>query len=251
MSLPVTKETVHAYAQVMVENIKQRAAWFRTNHVLWPWVRKMKTWDHYIWEADSVELLFLKKVFEMCVCAACVSGLWQTVLQLVRAVQQHGSFTEVHQPEQPRVRSDSPVRQSEWILPSRPPIRSCVGATGEWRFSTLFHWWESVSWIITIIPSIKLKGGNETQCFLSSEPFQAWTGFYASRNVLKGVARQASSQLHAAETLFTRYRLTFPDGPVARDWALDKLRALRWAVSEVNSHTTGLIYLKETSHSTS
>lgn len=68
---------------------------------------------------------------------------------------------------------------------------------------------------------------------LVSEPHQAWTGFYASRNVLKGVARRASSQLHAAETLFTRYRISFPDGPVAKDWALDKLRALRWAVSEV------------------
>lgn len=38
MSLPVTKETVHSYAKIMVDNIKQRAAWFRTNHVLWPWV---------------------------------------------------------------------------------------------------------------------------------------------------------------------------------------------------------------------
>ena len=65
------------------------------------------------------------------------------------------------------------------------------------------------------------------------EPHQAWTGFYASRNVLKGVARRASSQLHAAETLFTRYRISFPDGPVAKDWALEKLRELRWAVSEV------------------
>lgn len=40
MSLPVTKETVRAYAKTMVENIKQRAAWFRTNHLLWPWVRR-------------------------------------------------------------------------------------------------------------------------------------------------------------------------------------------------------------------
>lgn len=40
MSVPVTKETIDAYAKTMVENIKQRAAWFRTNHVLWPWVRK-------------------------------------------------------------------------------------------------------------------------------------------------------------------------------------------------------------------
>lgn len=67
----------------------------------------------------------------------------------------------------------------------------------------------------------------------SPEPYQAWTGFYASRNVLKGAARRASSRLHAAETLFARYRISFPDGPVAKDWALAKLRALRWAVSEV------------------
>lgn len=68
-----------------------------------------------------------------------------------------------------------------------------------------------------------------------TEPHQAWTGFYASRNVLKGVARRASSRLHAAETLFARYRVEFPDGPVAKDWALGKLRALRWAVSEVTT----------------
>lgn len=72
----------------------------------------------------------------------------------------------------------------------------------------------------------------------SSDSHQAWTGFYASRNVLKGVARQASAQLHAAETMFTRYRVNFPDGPVAKEWALDKLKALRWAVSEVTWQNT-------------
>lgn len=72
----------------------------------------------------------------------------------------------------------------------------------------------------------------------SSDPHQAWTGFYASRNFLKGVARQASAQLHAAETMFTRYRVNFPDGPVAKEWALEKLKALRWAVSEVTWQNT-------------
>lgn len=76
------------------------------------------------------------------------------------------------------------------------------------------------------------------------EPQQAWTGFYASRNVLKGVARQASSQLYAAETLFARYQVSFPDGPVAKEWALDKLKALRWAVSEVVSHNLLAFKLK-------
>lgn len=72
----------------------------------------------------------------------------------------------------------------------------------------------------------------------SSDSHQAWTGFYASRNVLKGVARHASAQLHAAEAMFTRYRVNFPDGPVAKEWALDKLKALRWAVSEVMRQNT-------------
>lgn len=38
MSLPVTDTNIHPYAQAMVANIKERAAWFRTSDVLWPWV---------------------------------------------------------------------------------------------------------------------------------------------------------------------------------------------------------------------
>lgn len=38
MSLPVTDTNIHLYAQAMVANIKERAAWFRTSDVLWPWV---------------------------------------------------------------------------------------------------------------------------------------------------------------------------------------------------------------------
>lgn len=70
-------------------------------------------------------------------------------------------------------------------------------------------------------------------CSLLSEQFQAWTGFYASRNVLKGVARRASSLSYAAESLFVRYQIKYPDGPVHKEWAMDKLKAIRWAVSEV------------------
>ncbi|RMC14365.1 hypothetical protein DUI87_09460 [Hirundo rustica rustica] len=39
MSLPVTDANLHLYAQTMVANIKERAAWFRTGEVLWPWVQ--------------------------------------------------------------------------------------------------------------------------------------------------------------------------------------------------------------------
>lgn len=38
MSLPVTDANLHLYAQTMVANIKERAAWFQTGEVLWPWV---------------------------------------------------------------------------------------------------------------------------------------------------------------------------------------------------------------------
>ncbi|XP_027692053.1 epididymis-specific alpha-mannosidase isoform X1 [Vombatus ursinus] len=37
MSLPVTNASLSLYARTMVANIKERAAWFRTRDVLWPW----------------------------------------------------------------------------------------------------------------------------------------------------------------------------------------------------------------------
>ncbi|XP_012408461.1 epididymis-specific alpha-mannosidase [Sarcophilus harrisii] len=37
MSVPVTDASLRLYAQTMVANIKERAAWFRTQDVLWPW----------------------------------------------------------------------------------------------------------------------------------------------------------------------------------------------------------------------
>ncbi|XP_056156495.1 epididymis-specific alpha-mannosidase [Lampris incognitus] len=171
MSLPVNKETVHAYAQTMIDNIKQRAAWFRTNHVLWPWGCDKQFYNSSVQFNNMDPLMDYinqnTKEFGVTVQYATLSEYFQVI---------HKSNLTWE------------VRGSEDFLP------------------------------------------------YSTEPYQAWTGFYASRNVLKGVARWASSQLHAAETLFVRYRVRFPDGPVAKDWALDKLRALRWAVSEVQHH---------------
>ncbi|XP_028614068.1 epididymis-specific alpha-mannosidase isoform X3 [Grammomys surdaster] len=37
MSEPVTVANIHLYAEALVANVKQRVAWFRTPHVLWPW----------------------------------------------------------------------------------------------------------------------------------------------------------------------------------------------------------------------
>lgn len=171
MSLPVTKETLHSYAQTMVENIQQRAGWFRTNHVLWPWGCDKQFYNSSVQFANMDPLMDYinqnSETFGVTVQYATLSEFFQAV---------HQSDTTWN------------VRGKEDFLP------------------------------------------------YSTEPFQAWTGFYASRNVLKGIARRASSQLHAAETLFSRYRVSFPDGPVPQDWALDKLKALRWAVSEVQHH---------------
>ncbi|XP_061525257.1 epididymis-specific alpha-mannosidase isoform X1 [Phycodurus eques] len=171
MSLPVTKQTLHAYASTMADNIKQRAGWFRTNHVLWPWGCDKQFYNSSVQFANMDPLMDYinqnSKDFGVTVQYATLSEYFQAV---------HNSQLVWD------------VRDSEDFLP----------------YSTDSH--------------------------------QAWTGFYASRNILKGVARRASAQLHAAETLFTLYRINYPDGPVAKDWALAKLRALRWAVSEVQHH---------------
>uniref|UniRef100_A0A3P8P858 Alpha-mannosidase n=1 Tax=Astatotilapia calliptera TaxID=8154 RepID=A0A3P8P858_ASTCA len=171
MSLPVTKETVHAYAKTMVENIKQRAAWFRTHHVLWPWGCDKQFYNSSV-QFNNMDPLM--KYINQNSKEFGVTVQYATLSEYFQAIYQSNLTWE--------------VRGSEDFLP------------------------------------------------YSTEPYQAWTGFYASRNVLKGVARHASSKLYAAETLFARYRISFPDGPVAKDWALDKLGALRWAVSEVQHH---------------
>ncbi|XP_052003302.1 epididymis-specific alpha-mannosidase [Xyrauchen texanus] len=171
MSLPVTKETVEPYAQTMVDNIKQRAQWFKTNHVLWPW-----GCDKQFYNA-SVQFINMDV--------------------LMKYINTH---------------SDK------------------YGVTVE--YATLKDYFQAVHWTNL---SWDVRGSKDFLPY-STEPFQAWTGFYASRNVLKGVARRASSLLYAAESLFTRYHITYPDGPVQREWALDKLKALRWAVSEVQHH---------------
>ena len=41
-SLPVTDKNIKEYAAVLVDDIKQRAAWFRTQQLLWPWVGDRK-----------------------------------------------------------------------------------------------------------------------------------------------------------------------------------------------------------------
>lgn len=171
MSLPVTKETVELYAQTMVDNIKQRAQWFSTSNVLWPW-----GCDKQFYNA-SVQFMNMDVLVNYINTNSDKYGV------AVQYATLKDYFQAVHQ-----TNLSWDVRGSQDFLP------------------------------------------------YSTEPFQTWTGFYASRNVLKGIARKASSLLNAAESLFTRYSVSYPDGPVQREWALEKLKALRWAVSEVQHH---------------
>ncbi|XP_068831089.1 epididymis-specific alpha-mannosidase-like [Capricornis sumatraensis] len=70
----------------------------------------------------------------------------------------------------------------------------------------------------------------------SSDMYHAWTGFYASRSGLKGLAKRASSLLYAGESMFTRYVLLAPHRFLDPAWGLQQLQQLRWAVSEVQHH---------------
>ncbi|XDB51619.1 hypothetical protein AB1E18_005173 [Capra hircus] len=70
----------------------------------------------------------------------------------------------------------------------------------------------------------------------SSDMYHAWTGFYASRSGLKGLARRASSLLYAGESMFTRYVLLAPHRFLDPAWGLQQLQQLRWVVSEVQHH---------------
>ncbi|KAG8591384.1 hypothetical protein GDO81_000154 [Engystomops pustulosus] len=170
MSLPVTSDTIHQYAKTMVENIRMRAAWFRSNDVLWPWGCDKQFFNSSV-QFNNMDLLL------------------------------------------------------EYIN-SKPEFGVTV------RYSTLGDYFQSIykrnmTW--------EVRGSQDFLPY-SSEVFQAWTGFYASRNVLKGVARRASSLLYAGESAFTQYLMKHPSGVVCKMWAMEQLRALRWAVSEVQHH---------------
>ncbi|KAM3938652.1 epididymis-specific alpha-mannosidase isoform 2-T2 [Leptodactylus fuscus] len=170
MSLPVTSDTIHQYAETMVKNIKTRAAWFRSNDVLWPWGCDKQFFNSSI-QFNNMDLL----------------------LEYINSKAEFGVTL---------------------------------------RYSTLGEYFQSIynrnmTW--------EVRGSQDFLPY-SSDVFQAWTGFFASRNVLKGVARRASSLLYAGESAFTQYLMKHPSGAVCKMWALEQLQALRWAVSEVQHH---------------
>ncbi|XP_023555526.1 epididymis-specific alpha-mannosidase isoform X2 [Octodon degus] len=171
MSEPVTPANIELYAQALVANVKQRAAWFRTPHVLWPWGCDKQFFNASVQFANMDPLL---------------------------------DYINSHTAE--------------------------LGVTVE--YATLGEYFHAlhalnVTWDI-----------RDHHDFLpyASEQLQAWTGFYASRSTLKGLARQASALLYAGESMFTRYMWPAPLGTLDPAWALQQLQQLRWAVSEVQHH---------------
>ena len=74
-----------------------------------------------------------------------------------------------------------------------------------------------------------------------AEAFEAWTGFYSSHSGLKGLARRASALLYAGESMFTRFMWPAPLRPLDPAWALQQLRQLRWAVSEVTPRPSATV----------
>ncbi|NWJ11147.1 MA2B2 mannosidase, partial [Crypturellus undulatus] len=171
MSLPVTAANIELYAQTMVANIKQRATWFQTSDVLWPWGCDKQFFNASV-QYSNMDLL-------------------------LDYINEHSDQFGV----------------------------TVQYATVGDYFQAVYN--RNLAWEI-----------RDSQDFLpySTEPFQAWTGFYTSRSTLKGIARRASSLLHAGESFFTQYVRTQPAGSVCKCQALKQLQSLRWAVSEVQHH---------------
>ncbi|XP_069600907.1 epididymis-specific alpha-mannosidase [Ranitomeya imitator] len=170
MSLPVTRENIQQYAEAMMTNIKTRAAWFRSNDVLWPWGCDKQFFNSSV-QFNNMDLLL------------------------------------------------------DYINSDREFEMNVQYCTLSEYFTSLYN--RNMTW--------KVRGSQDFLPY-SSDIFQAWTGFFASRNVLKGIARRASSLLYAGESAFTQYLMKYPSGPVCKMWALAQLQALRWAVSEVQHH---------------
>ncbi|XP_014445317.1 epididymis-specific alpha-mannosidase [Tupaia chinensis] len=171
MSEPVTPANIRLYAEALVTNVKLRAAWFQTPHVLWPW--------------------------------GCDKQFFNASVQFAN------------------------------MDPLLAHINSRAAELGvSVQYATLGDYFRALH-ALNVTWSVR-----DHRDFLpySSEPLQAWTGFYTSRSALKGLARHAGALLYAGESLFTRYMWPAPLGTLDPAWALQQLQQLRWAVSEVQHH---------------
>eukprot|EP00071_Canis_lupus_P039180 XP_022272737.1 epididymis-specific alpha-mannosidase isoform X5 [Canis lupus familiaris] len=170
-SVPITWNNINYYVSLLVDNVKERATWFRTPHLLWPWGCDKQFFNASLQFSNMDPLLdFINSNSSK----LGISVEYATLADYFEAVQAHNASWRVH------THGD--------FLP------------------------------------------------YSSDPFQAWTGFYASRSGLKALARRASALLYAGESMFTRYMWPAPHQHLDPAWALKQLQRLRWAVSEVQHH---------------
>nr|XP_054409161.1 epididymis-specific alpha-mannosidase isoform X3 [Pongo abelii] len=178
MSEPVTPANINLYAEALVANVKQRAAWFRTPHVLWPW--------------------------------GCDKQFFNASVQFAN------------------------------MDPLLDHINSHAAELGvSVQYATLGDYFRALH---TLNVTWRVRDHHDFLPY-STEPFQAWTGFYTSRSALKGLARRASALLYAGESMFTHYMWPAPCGHLDPTWALQQLQQLRWAVSEIqNSTETPSVY---------
>ncbi|XP_070647862.1 epididymis-specific alpha-mannosidase-like isoform X2 [Bos indicus] len=168
-TVPVTLSNIQRYANTLSYNVRKRAPWFLTPHILWPWGCDRQFFNASVQFANMDYLMgYINKhvsQFGVLMVYATLSEYFQTL---------HSE----HEPVQ--------VRDHRDFLP------------------------------------------------YSSDMFHSWTGFYASRSGLKGLARRASALLYAGESMFTRFMLA-PHRFLDRAWGLQQLQKLRWAVSEVQN----------------
>ncbi|XP_006813523.1 epididymis-specific alpha-mannosidase-like, partial [Saccoglossus kowalevskii] len=167
MSLPVNTSNIKLYADYMVANIKQRAAWYKTQQLLWPW-----GCDKQFFNA-TIQFLNMDPLLDY--------------------INQHSD---------------------------EYGVRVQYATVGEY-FKAVHD--TNSTWMVK-------KSGDFIP--YSSDPHSAWTGFYSSRNYLKGLSRHSQATLHAAESMFTMYNKVTDDKHINGSWILSKLDKLRWASAE-------------------
>uniref|UniRef100_A0A4W2HU61 Glycoside hydrolase family 38 central domain-containing protein n=1 Tax=Bos indicus x Bos taurus TaxID=30522 RepID=A0A4W2HU61_BOBOX len=146
---------------------------------------------------------------------------WPTGLQCFSAICQHGPSDELHQQPHTQDRCLLGVRHTDYF--------QAIHSTHiSWHIRNHHNFLPYSSGDLTPTPGLFLL-----------DMFHSGTGFYASRSGLKGLARRASALLYAGESMFTRFMLA-PHRFLDQAWGLQQLQKLRWAVSEVTPHLSGL-----------
>ncbi|MGH0152012.1 UNVERIFIED_CONTAM: hypothetical protein FKN15_038586 [Acipenser sinensis] len=231
MSLPVSSDSLNLYAKTMADNIKERAAWFRTNHVLWPWGCDKQFFN------SSVQFENMDPLMDHINRHSDELGVtvqYATLSEYFQAVHTANLSWEVRGNQDFLPYSTEPFQAWAGFFASRNVLKGVAR-----RASSLLYAGESLfTQYAVMYPSgpISKEWALKHLRDLRWAVSEAWAGFFASRNVLKGVARRASSLLYAGESLFTQYAVMYPSGPISKEWALKHLRDLRWAVSEVQHH---------------